>query len=121
MKSVATFHLVGRTGSKGSLNTTRDIGAKTETNYGLKDEIDTRKDPQATEASRQVGAVELTPSPTAAANVIMIKENAVAANAPATTGVHFKYPVSAACGPAAVSKVMFTDLSAGRRRTAQLE
>jgi len=42
----------------------------------------------ATEASRQVGAVELTPSPIVAANVTRISDSAVALNAPAITGVH---------------------------------
>jgi hypothetical protein len=46
MKSVATLHLVGRTSSKRSSKTTGDIGSKTETNDGLEDEIDSRKDPQ---------------------------------------------------------------------------
>jgi hypothetical protein len=40
--------------------------------------------------------------------VIRIKENAVAASAPAMTGVHCKY-LGAACGPVTVSKVMFED------------
>src|SRR5258707_12918015 len=46
MKSVPTLHLVGRTRSKRSSKTTSDIGSKTETNDGLKDDIDSRKNPQ---------------------------------------------------------------------------
>jgi hypothetical protein len=42
------------------------------------------------EASRQVGAVELTPKPIAAANVTRIKESAVAPSAPAMIGVHWR-------------------------------
>src|SRR5690242_18877479 len=42
----------------------------------------------ATDASLQVGAVELTPRPTVAANVIMIEATAHATTAPATIGVH---------------------------------
>src|SRR5215472_7110126 len=42
----------------------------------------------ATEASRHVGAVELTPRPTLVANVIMIENTAHVVNAPATIGVH---------------------------------
>gem|GEM_PF-2774640 len=43
------------------------------------------------EVSRQIGAVGLTPIPTAAAKVTNIRERAVAANAPATIGVPCKY------------------------------
>jgi hypothetical protein len=61
----------------------------------------------AADASRQVGDVELTPNPTAAANVTRIRESAVAASAPAMTGVHCKYLGSASSGPGtAASMVM---------------
>jgi hypothetical protein len=42
----------------------------------------------AQDASRQVGAEELTPRPTAAPKVIKIEDSAVAVKAPTTTGVH---------------------------------
>src|SRR6201999_2154766 len=44
----------------------------------------------ATDASRQVGAAELTPRPTVVPNVIMMKDAAHATSAPATIGVHCK-------------------------------
>src|ERR1700742_1180794 len=46
---------------------------------------------KAHEASRHVGAAELTPRPTVAANVIRINDSAVAVKAPTTIGVHCKF------------------------------
>src|SRR6516164_6779935 len=43
---------------------------------------------KATDASLQVGAVELTPRPTVAANVTNMEDTAHAMRAPATIGVH---------------------------------
>jgi hypothetical protein len=43
---------------------------------------------KAIEASRQVGAAELTPRPTVAAKVTRIEDTAVAVSAPAMIGVH---------------------------------
>ena len=43
---------------------------------------------KATEASRHVGAAELTPRPTVAAKVTRIEDTAVAVRAPAIIGVH---------------------------------
>src|SRR3954465_3833905 len=48
----------------------------------------------ATEAPRHVGAVELTPRPTAIAKLIRIEETAVAMMAPAMTGVHCRLQLS---------------------------
>src|SRR3979490_1150801 len=74
----------------------------------------------AADASRHVGAVKLTPNPTAAANVTRIRESAVAACARAMTGVHCKYLGSAPSGPVtSVSNVMALDLTGQRRRTGQ--
>src|SRR3569832_901779 len=50
----------------------------------------------ATEASRQVGAAELTPSPTVAAKVRRIDETAAAVRAPASIGVHCNVQASGA-------------------------
>src|SRR3954464_14794147 len=71
----------------------------------------------ATDASRHVGAVELTPSPTAAAKVTRIRESAVAASAPAITGVHCRYFGSASSGPAmSDSAIMIRPLSQAEKR-----
>src|ERR1041385_7081594 len=71
----------------------------------------------ATEAPRQVGAVELTPSPTAAAKVTRIRDSAVAASAPAMTGVHCRYLGSASSGPAiSVSAIMLRPLPQAEKR-----
>src|SRR3569833_1074147 len=48
----------------------------------------------ATEASRHVGAAELTPSPTVAAKLIRMDDTAVAVRAPATIGVHCRVQAS---------------------------
>src|SRR3954453_2684060 len=70
-----------------------------------------------TDASRQVGAVELTPSPTAAANVTRMRESAVAASAPAITGVHCRYLGSASSGPVtSFSASMIRPLSQAEKR-----
>jgi hypothetical protein len=44
----------------------------------------------AAEASRQVGAADVTPKPTVAPNVTNTKDNAVAAKAPSKIGDHCK-------------------------------
>src|SRR6478672_3046251 len=75
----------------------------------------------AAEASRHVGEVELTPSPTAAANVTRTRESAVAPSAPAITGVHCRYRGSASAASGSItafSKVICGDLTGARRMTA---
>ena len=52
---------------------------------------------KATEASRQVGAAELTPRPTATANVTRIEDTAVAVSAPAIIGVHCNVQGASSC------------------------
>ncbi len=64
---------------------------------------------KAAEASRQVGEVELTPKPTATANVKQIRESAAAPIAPAITGVHCKYRPSSSDRVTA-SMLMFANL-----------
>src|ERR1044071_2749232 len=71
----------------------------------------------ATEASRQVRTADPPRSPTAAAKVTRMRESAVAASAPAMTGVHCRYLGSASSGPAiSVSAIMLQSLSQAEKR-----